>query len=229
MSFDINKWFNNGEPEDTEGHDEEEPWRGIPPETFMELVESLVVQPDVCTNVGLPSIVMILWMTAQESSYELIHDITEEVRFKLGDWPDDEKAKLHQIEIRQLFFGCEMRLEDPETHKDHSIPIAQILRIGTTAETKETGWHWSQVVSDYDFELVVQGICDEYHQQVTGHEHQSSVVIGSRVVQSTVREQFAEQLRKPKIEREISEFRAELDALFPSTPPPEGGKSDANS
>lgn len=199
---------------------------GIDPSTFMELCETILHQSEGnITEFGVSTAATLLWAAAQPEAFENSIDILEEARFKLGDWSDEDKAKLTAVEIRQIFYGCEKRKDDPEHHEDHFIPIAQVLRIATNRDDPD--WHWTKVQSDYDFELVLTGICEEYHTHTCeGHEghgeHSFIIAGGGKIRRSRIREDYAERFRDAIERRTVESFREELDALFPSTPE-EGG------
>ena len=212
----------DGSPWSFDGHDDDadmENWPGLSPETWMELCESIIsidVAPD-GEGFDLASGVMVLWAAAQDTAFENKIDIRDEIFLKL-DWSEEDKAHLHTVELIQIWYGCSMRNEDPEKHGEHSIPLAQIVRIGSdkTTEREEDDWDPRKVMSDYNFDMVIEQIANDHHKGKM-HTFQSH----GRVISSRVRQSFANHFAKrteAKVEKEVNEFRKELDQLFPSAP-----------
>lgn len=208
----------DGSPWSFDGHDDDEDlanWPGISPETWMELCESIISVELTEDGEGfdLASAVMVLWAAAQDTAYENKIDILPEILLRL-DWSQEDRDKLDVVELLQVWYGCSMRLEDPENHKDHSVPLAQIVRIGTKRDKEDEDWNPHTVQSDYNFDMVIEQIANDHHAGKM-HTFQSH----GRVISSRVRQSFHNHFAKRaevKMEKEVDEFRKELDALFPT-------------
>jgi hypothetical protein len=161
----------------------------------------------------------VLFACAQTDTTEETIDLTKEVRKRQTEWPQESKGRLIAIECVRLTFRCQ-NIHGPCDRGVHQVMMTRI--IGSNL------WKPESVVSQHNFDQVVLEETQAQHN--TGDKDDKFVV--SRGRGATLMGAFAEMFAKEAeetIDSKIDDFRAELDALFPSTQTKEGGSDGSTS
>lgn len=151
---------------------------------------------------------IVLFSCAQPSTTVDVIDLTRQARAALDDWSQESKGRLIAVEAVRVRFDC-MNVHGECKKGEHHVMMTRIL--GTA--------HWSpdSVVSTHDFEQTILNLTIEQH---PSGDDEKFVVSRSRA--SGLAGAFAEMFGQEAetIDDKVNDFRAELDALFPSNPPP---------
>jgi len=190
-------------------------------ETYNELLHAMIFAY-AGNQLTLPQIGSVMWACAQPDTTEGTTDVTHGVRAALTDWSEMDKGMLICVESVQLTFKC-VNLHGPCNKKQHSVMMTRVIG--------SMDWEPEAVSSSHVFsEVILQETLKLNPQHEGGrvvsnsrHRHPGSYadLIG------TFRDMFMEPPEQA-IDKEIDQFRAELDALFPSAPtnPHQKGGSD---
>lgn len=182
-------------------------------ETYTELLHAMmfaIVKDDL--SIGQAASVM--FACAQPDTTEELIDMTRDVRDRLTDWSQESKGRLIAIEGVKMTFKC-VNMHGPCERGEHTVFMARIC--GSDM------WRPEDVVSRHNFDEVLLEVIKAQHP----HGDQQFRVRHGQVGRGLIgafAEMFAEQ--PESIDDKVKDFRAELDALFPSNPQP--GKEETN-
>lgn len=181
-------------------------------ETYSELVHSMMFA-FVQDQLSMPQIASVLYACAQPDTTEDTTDITHEVRDALTDWSETDKGMLIAVETVKMHFKC-VNLHGPCKKGEHDVHMTRVIG--------SMDWEPEMVSSKHDFSEVV---LDCMHPLRKPDGTPDGKVVsrrkgGASNLISEFRKLFVDE---NPIEREVKDFRAELDALFPSNQPKEGG------
>lgn len=187
-------------------------------ETYTELVHSMVWS--LATNeLTLGQISSVLFACAQENCTEETEDLTGEVRDALTDWSEVDKGQLVSCELVRMTFQCH-NIHGPCDKGEHAVNMTRIIG--------SMGWEPENVTSTHDFHDVIMNVTIAHHPEGAGGKFVSSRRGGGGPTDliDSFKQMFGVDDRK--IESEVRDFRAELDALFPSAPSTQekGGSDD---
>jgi hypothetical protein len=186
-------------------------------ETFTELLHSMMFA-FAQSQLSLPQTASVVWACAQPTTIEETIDMTEEVRAALNDWSEMDKGMLIAVECVQMTFLC-VNIHGPCKKEKHTVHMTRVIG--------SMDWEPENVSSVHDFSEVIMQATMSHHPDpaqgklVSNRKGRYNDLIGA------FRDMFLEQPENT-IDKEIDEFRAELDKLFPSAPstPTEKGGSD---
>jgi len=188
-------------------------------ETYRELTHSMLFAL-AQRQLSLPQITSVLYACAQPTTEENVIDVTQEVRAALTDWSEQNKGMLIGVETVQLTFQC-VNIHGPCKKGRHTVNMTRV--IGSME------WEPEQVQSSLDFNDVIVQTTMQHHPD--GPDTKGKVVSHAAGGQADLigyfRDMFAAQPDQV-VEKEISEFRAELDALFPSVPSTQPRKEESD-
>jgi hypothetical protein len=182
-------------------------------ETYVELVHAMMYAV-ARGELKIGQISSVLFACAQQDTTEEVIDLTTDVRHRLTDWPHESKGRLISIECVRLTFQCQ-NIHGPCDRGQHQVMMTRIIGSNT--------WSPESVVSQHNFDQVVLEATQAQHNAgVDGSDPVDKFVV-SRAKGSTLMGAFAEMFANEEdetIDSKIDDFRAELDALFPSNPQP---------
>lgn len=185
-------------------------------ETYTELLHSMMFAW-VEGQLSLPQVASVLYATAQPDTEETTTDVTHEVRRALTDWSEMNKGMLLGVETVLLTFNC-VNVHGVCAKGKHTVAMTRVIG--------SMGWEPEEVSSQHDFSKVVLDATMAHHPDQGTREGKVVSNISNRGairdLIGTFRDMFMQQPEQ-KMEKEIDEFRAELDKLFPSTPGKEEG------
>lgn len=189
-------------------------------ETFTELTHSMLFA-FAEGQLSMPQIASVLYACAQADTTETTTDITMEVRAALTDWPEQDKGQLIAVETVSMHFKC-VNLHGPCKKGEHDVHMTRVIG--------SMDWEPEQVSSVHDFSEVV---LDCMHPLRKADGSLDGKVVSHHKSRGGSRSDLISAFRKmfddddSPIEQEVKDFRAELDALFPSNPPTKGGSDDS--
>ena len=187
-------------------------------ETYTELTHSMMfaLAQD---QLSMPQIASVLYACAQPDTTETTTDITHEVRAALTDWSEQDKGMLIAVETVRMHFRC-VNLHGPCKKGEHDVHMTRVIG--------SMDWEPEMVSSVHNFNDVVLE-CMHPLRKADG-SLDGKVVARRRGTRSDLITEFRKLfMDESPIEREVKDFRAELDALFPSAPtnPQKGGSDDS--
>lgn len=188
-------------------------------ETYTELVHAMLFAV-AKGELQIGQISSVLFATAQSDTIEETIDLTKDVRHRLTDWSQESKGRLIAIECVRLTFRCQ-NIHGPCKLGKHQVMMTRIM--GSTT------WRPESIVSQHDFDQVVLEATQAQHNTDPDGEVDRFVVSRGRGVglADAFAEMFAREAEET-IDTKIDDFRAELDALFPSTPNPQPRKEEGH-
>lgn len=156
----------------------------------------------------------LLYALAQPAVYEHRINITDEVLAKLPDWNEYNKAQLLSVEVVQINFPCSTLGTHEGDHVgcDKGKHTCQLTRVSGAP-----GWRPTNVASEYDFDDAVVTTSTPYHPDWDPNDGDN---LHANVGDAGLAKAFKRLLGGAKIEKEVAQFRKELDDLFPSAPQP---------
>lgn len=185
-------------------------------ETFVEVTHSMVMALAM-DDLNIGQIAMLLHQCADAKATEVTLDITKEVRDELDDWSEEQKGHIIGIELVHIRMPChnghprEDGTPGPCEKGYHTLQMTRV--IGGPA------WDPATIGSRHRFEDVVVRVSSAKHP-----EHgKNPLILGRRnkaIGEYSLKEAFNRQFgQAEQIEKEVEDFRAELDKLFPSVNP----------
>ena len=186
-------------------------------ETFTELTHSMI-WAYAQQNLTLPQITAVLYACAQPDTTEEMTDMTHDVRNALTDWSESDKGQLICVETVRLTFQCH-NIHGPCEKGSHAVNMTRVIG--------SVGWEPEYVTSIHNFSQVVLDETVKHHPDGPGGKFVNSRHrnAGPKDLIDAFRSIF--DMNEPRIDKEVKDFRKELDELFPSTPnPQEGGSND---
>jgi len=187
-------------------------------ETYTELCHSMTFA-FAQGQLSMPQVAGVLYACAQADTTETTTDITHEVRAALTDWSEQDRGMLIAVETVRMHFKC-VNLHGPCKKGEHDVHMTRVIG--------SMGWEPEMVSSKHDFSDVV---LDCMHPIRKADGSPDGKVIsrrkggGASDLIAEFRKLFDE--GASPIEKEVKDFRAELDALFPSNPTTKGGSDDS--
>lgn len=182
-------------------------------ETYHELLHAMMFAL-VKQELNFVQVGSVLWAAAQPDTEETTHCVTHKVRERLTDWSESDKGMLIGVETVLMTFRCG-NIHGPCTKGQHTVAMTRVIG--------HQGWEPDNVSSSVNFNQAILDATMSLHPDKTGDKNVSSSNGSQRDLISAFREMFMQQEPEKSIEKEIDQFRAELDKLFPSTPGKEEG------
>jgi hypothetical protein len=140
------------------------------------------------------------------------------VRDALTDWPEQDKGQLIAVEHVRMHFKC-VNMHGPCKKGEHDVHMTRVIG--------SMDWEPEMVSSVHDFSDVVLA-CMHPKLDADGKPDGKVISHRRRGASSDLIAEFRKLfVDESPIEQEVKDFRAELDALFPSTQPKEGGSDDS--
>ena len=188
-------------------------------ETYSELAHSMIYAY-AGEQLTMPQVASVLYACAQPDTSEKTTDLTHEVRDALTDWSEQDKGMLIAVEHVEMKFRC-VNIHGPCKKGEHTVNMTRVIG--------SMDWEPEMVSSKHNFNDVIMD-CMHIPRREDG-TIDGKLIPGRRGggrgdLISEFRKLF---LDESPIEREVKDFRAELDALFPSAPtnPQKGGSDDS--
>lgn len=188
-------------------------------ETYIEITHSMVMALAM-DDLNIAQIAMLLHQCADAKATEETLDITNQVRDALDDWSEEHKGYIVGIELVHIKMPChnghprEDGTPGPCTKGYHTLQMTRVIG--------GPQWDPARIGSRHRFEDVIVRISSEAHP-----EHgKDPLILGRRrpVGDYSLKEAFSRQFgeQAQKVDKLVEDFRAELDALFPSVNPQQG-------
>jgi hypothetical protein len=154
----------------------------------------------------------LLYMAAQPETMAVEHDIIDDVKAELTNWTLDDLDGLRECVVIQVEMKC---IDDEHDHPDDERPhnIAQVVRLATRPDWDPQHVHPNRTQLDE----VISAVGRRFLPPGVNEEH-IILAASPRPVGRHLRDLL---MGGNRVEAEVSEFRAELDRLFPSAE--EGG------
>lgn len=179
----------------------------IDKETYIELTHAMMFAI-AKSDLTVAQAAQVMYACAQPDTTEEHIDITRPIRDRLTDWSQESKGRLIAVEAVRLNFAC-VNMHGPCKKGNHTVMMARIC--GSAI------WRPENIVSQHNFDEVVLDVIKEHHPRGDDERFVVSTGPGSGLA-SAFAEMFAQQ--PETIDDKVQDFRAELDALFPSNPQP---------
>ena len=188
-------------------------------ETYVELIHSMLYAL-VREQLGLPQVASILHACAQPDTNEEVNDVTIPIRDALTDWSEENKGQIVAVEIVKITFNCSGYVHGACEKGHHTVALTRIIG--------STGWSPDDVASSVDFNQTIMEATQAAHPDGPGGKYVASKKSRGDSLITAFKELFALGGNE-QIESEVKDFRAELDALFPSAPTTQekGGSDDS--
>lgn len=187
-------------------------------ETYAELTHSMMFA-FAGGQLSMPQVASVLYACAQQTTTEETTDITMQVREALTDWPESDKGMLIAIEVVRMTFKC-VNIHGPCKKGEHSVNMTRVIG--------SMDWDPEMVSSQHDFSDVIIECMGVPHREEDGGKVVNRKRKGSRRDLIEAFQSIFDSVENP-IDKEVKDFRAELDALFPSTQTKEGGSDGSTS
>lgn len=188
-------------------------------ETYTELMHSMIFA-FASEQLTLAQLSSVLFACAQPDTTEETTDLTHDVRAGLTDWSEMNKGMLIAVEAVKLTFRCH-NIHGPCKQDQHSVFMTRVIG--------SMDWVPEQVSSQHVFSDVILAATMKLN---PGQGHGRAIRPRRGTYAELIgafRDMFLEQPEQ-RVEKEVSEFRAELDKLFPSAPSTQhkkGGSDDS--
>lgn len=189
-------------------------------ETYAELTHSMMFA-FAGGQLSMPQVASVLYACAQQTTTEETTDITMKVREALTDWPEQDKGMLICIEVVKMTFQC-VNIHGPCAKGHHTVNMTRVIG--------SMDWDPDMVSSQHDFSEVLiesMGVIRTDDGELDG-KLVNTKRKGSRRDLIEAFQSIFDSVENP-IDKEVKDFRAELDALFPSTQTKEGGNDGSTS
>jgi hypothetical protein len=182
-------------------------------ETYAELTHSLIFAY-AGGQLSAPQIASVLFACAQPDTTEETTDITHEVRDGLTDWSEQDKGQLIAVEHVHMKFRC-VNIHGPCKKGEHTVNMTRVIG--------SMDWEPEMVSSQHDFNEVIMN-CMGVPRHADGTIDGKLIPGRKGGSRGDLISAFKKLFDEPgdPIEQEVKDFRAELDALFPSNPPKGG-------
>jgi hypothetical protein len=189
-------------------------------ETYVEVTHSMVMALAM-HDLNMAQIAMLLHQCADAKATEETLDITKEVRAELDDWSEESKGHIVGIEVVHIRMPChnghpnEDGTPGPCKKGFHTLQMTRVIG--------GPDWDPATVGSRHRFEDVVVRVSTAMHPEhgkdplILGRGHRA---VGEQGLKEAFNRTFGEQAEQ--IDKVVEDFRAELDALFPSVNPQQG-------
>lgn len=185
-------------------------------ETYAELVHAMIVSL-VQEKLNFGQVSSVLWACAQPSTEESTIDVTHKVREALDDWSELDKGMLIGVETVILAFDCS-NIHGPCEKGRHAVAMTRVIG--------SRNWDPDRVQSQHNFNQTILDATMHVHPDGPNAEGKVNTIHNKGGLHadliSAFRDMFMQQPEK-RIDKEVDDFRAELDKLFPSTPGKEEG------
>ena len=185
-------------------------------EAFIEMVAA-IISGIAEQKIPLGGACHLLYALAQPTVEEERIDVTDEVLAKLPDWNEYNKGQLLSVEVLHLHFPCSTLGAHEGDHEgcEKKRHTCQMTRVSGAP-----GWRPTKVASEFNFDDAVVATSMPYHPEYDPNDPDNGGLNVAGSPDGTLEGAFKRLFGGAKIDKEVADFRAELDALFPSPPVP---------